>query len=76
MHFLIFVFLFNQPYICFGRDPAIIRVTLISSLYYSLVETCVRLIEKKYENKKLHSLVQKLKINVKMHGEHNMKHSI
>jgi hypothetical protein len=25
------------------------------------------------ENKKVHSLVKKLKINVKMHGEHNVK---
>jgi hypothetical protein len=32
----------------------------------------VGLIEQKYE-KKLHSLVKKLKINVKMQGEHNVK---
>jgi hypothetical protein len=36
-------------------------------------ETYVGWIEQKYENKKAHSLVQKLKINVKMHGEHNVK---
>jgi hypothetical protein len=35
MHFLIFVFLFNSPYICFGRDSTIIRGTLISSLHCS-----------------------------------------
>jgi hypothetical protein len=36
-------------------------------------ETYVGLIEQKYENKRVHSLVKKLKINVKMHGEHNVK---
>jgi hypothetical protein len=32
-------------------------------------------IEQNYENKnkKVHSLVKKLKINVKMHGEHNVE---
>jgi hypothetical protein len=37
-------------------------------------ETYVGSIEQKYENKnkKVHSLVKKLKINVKMHGEHNV----
>jgi hypothetical protein len=40
MHFFvfIFVFLFNSPYICFGRDSAIIRGTLIRSLHCSLVQ--------------------------------------
>ena len=37
MHFFIFVFLFNSPYISFGCDPAIISGTLISSLHCSLV---------------------------------------
>jgi hypothetical protein len=36
-------------------------------------ETYVGWTERKYENKKVHSLVQKLKINVKMRGEHNVK---
>jgi hypothetical protein len=35
-------------------------------------ETYVGLIEQKYENKKVHPLVKKLTINVKMHGEHNV----
>ena len=35
----------------------------------------VGLIEQKYE-KKLHSLVKKLKINVKMQGEHNVKKKV
>jgi hypothetical protein len=30
-----FLFLFNSPYLCFGRDSAIIRGTLISSLHCS-----------------------------------------
>jgi ABC-type Mn2+/Zn2+ transport system permease subunit len=33
----IFIFLFNSPYLCFDRDSAIIRGTLISSLHCSLV---------------------------------------
>jgi hypothetical protein len=37
-------------------------------------ETCVGWIEHKYETKKLHSLVEKLKINVKTHGEHNVEY--
>jgi hypothetical protein len=36
------------------------------------VETYAGWIEQKYENKKVHSLVKKLKINVKMHDEHNV----
>jgi hypothetical protein len=34
-----------------------------------MAETYVGWIEQKYENKKVHSLVQKMKINVKMHSE-------
>jgi hypothetical protein len=30
-------------------------------------------VNKNYENKKVHLLVEKLKINVKTHGEHNVK---
>jgi hypothetical protein len=38
-------------------------------------ETYVGWIEQKYENQnqKVHSLVKKLKIKIKMHGEHNVK---
>ena len=38
-----------------------------------MAETYVGWIKQKYENRKVHSLVQKLKINVKMHGEHKVK---
>ena len=36
-------------------------------------ETYVGWIEQKYENKKCIRWFKKLKINVKMHGEHNVK---